>query len=183
MLRKVMKMHWSRHLLAIGIGLSSALVAQAGQGSCGDAVDAQGKVFYVVPEGDLVTREVTLTVPACGQGNVALSSSSGWRVESNTFFTKKENGQTRFIVIFQNPKGDNPNKFLTLRGSYLRGKNLAKYWGDLYTVTFPEGTPNQLQEVERLTHLHHYGTHAGGFAFKAEVPASEPTPAPSAIFE
>ena len=177
---------WSNRLAVLGVSLIGVATAQAAKAECGDSVDAQGKVFYVIPEGDLVTREVTLTVPACGQGSIVISSASGWRSETTTFFTKRHGDHTTFVVVFKDPQGDNPNRYLTFKGSYVRGKNLAKYWGDMYNLTLPETIQNKAVIVEGLlnTNLwHHYGSHAGGFAFKADVPppATE-TPAPS-IFE
>lgn len=164
---------WSQRFAVLGLSAIGAFGAHTAQAECGDSVDAQGKVFYVIPDGDLVKREVTLTVPACGQGAVVISSASGWRKETTTFFTKHHGGQTTFVVVFQDPQGDNPNHYLTLKGSYLRGKNLATYWGDLYKLTLPEGTPSNKQAMEKImdgNQWHHYGSHAGGFVFKADVP-------------
>jgi hypothetical protein len=186
-LRQKMSLVLSKRLLVLGFGLAAAISSHVARAdSCGESVDAPGKVFYVIPDGDLVAREVTLTVPACGEGAVVLSSASGWRTETTTFWSKEVAGRKVFVVVFQNPKGDNPNHYLVLKGSYIRGKNAAKYWGDMYTLTLPEGQGALLKDAQQFDSqsvLGHYGRHAGGFGFKAVVPQSEPelpVPAPQA---
>jgi hypothetical protein len=183
-LSRINSKEFSKRLFVLGFGLMAAVSSHAARAACGDTVDAKGKVFYVIPEGDLVSRAVTLTVPACGQGSVVLSSESGWRTETTTFWSKEVAGRKVFVVVFQNPKGDNPNHYLILKGSYIRGKNAAKYWGDMYKLTLPEGSSNLQNNVQQLVEestLHHFGHHAGGFGFKADVPAPTPAPAPTPV--
>ncbi len=183
-LRQTMSQVLSKRLLVLGLGFAATALSHVARAeSCGETVDAQGKVFYVIPDGDLVAREVTLTVPACGEGTVVLSSASGWRTETTTFWSNEVAGRKVFVVVFQNPKGDNPNHYLVLKGSYIRGKNAAKYWGDMYTLTLPEGQSGLMKDAQQFASqnmLTHYGRHAGGFGFKADVPqGQEPqTPAP-----
>lgn len=181
-LPRMMSKEWTKRLLVLGCGLAATVSSHAARAACGDTVDAKGKVFYVIPDGDLVQREVTLTVPACGQGSIVMSSESGWRAETTTFFTRERAGRKIFVVAFQNPQGDNPQKYLVLKGSYIRGKNAAKYWGDMYKLTLPEGESALQKDVAQFMDeqvLSHYGTHAGGFGFKADVPAQNPEPAPA----
>lgn len=185
MLRKAWSMQGFKQVIGFGFGVASMLAAQAAEAACGDLVDAPGKAFYVIPDGDLVTRELTLTVPECGQGAVALSSADGWRAETTKFYTRHHAGRTIFTAIFKNPMGDNPNHYLTLKGSYLRGKNMAKYWGDMYKTTLPGGMPlpPDIDGMLSVGDLHHHTRHAGGFAFKAEVPVSDPTPPSAPVFD
>jgi hypothetical protein len=180
---------WSKqgfkHVMGFGFVVASVLGAPAAQAACGDLIEAPGKVFYVIPDGDLVTRELTLTVPECGQGAVALSSADGWRAETTRFYTRHHAGRTIFTAIFKNPMGDNPKHYLTLKGSYLRGKNMAKYWGDMYKTTLPGSMPlpQDLDAVLSSEGLLPFTQHAGGFAFKADVPASDPTPPSAPVFD
>ncbi len=132
-----------------------------------ESVAAPGKVFYVNNNGELVKRELTLTVPARGEGEITLGNDN-WSASSNRFFTAKYHGRTVFYVIFSDV-GPN-HKEMLLRGTYLRGTNLAAYWGDVYFGHCAEG---QSLEACANTQDHHQGRqhwdHVGGFAFKAPV--------------
>ena len=152
-----------------------ACLALAGTAKAG-SVEAPGKVFYVDDAGVLVKRDVTLTVPERGEGEVGLSSSK-WTASTSRFFTAKYHGRTVFYVVFDDV-GPKHNSLL-LRGTYLRGSNLASYWGDMYTGHCPEGS--SLESCVNIAH--HQGQkhwdHAGGFYFKAPVNSdSQQSPAP-----
>jgi hypothetical protein len=166
----------AKRLSLIGCGFVALTASYAAHAACGDTVDAPGKVFYVIPDGDLVAREVTLTVPACGEGKVAISSPGGWRAETEYFKGTDVNGRKVFVIAFVNPQGDDPTKVLAFKGSYIRGKNMAKYWGDMFKFTLPPQGLSQKDIAQMLLDepVPHNLQHAGGFGFKAEVPAQEP---------
>lgn len=113
------------------------------------AVEVPGKVFYKMPAGELVQREVSLDVPARGQGKVILKSAHH-SLESHAFKTKKVNGRTIFSVLFLNPPGAPANTAMVLTGTYLRGSNYVAYYGDVYSKPFTEETQQTQIQGERL---------------------------------
>ena len=147
----------------------------AGSAKAGN-VAAPGAVFYVDATGELVKREVTLTVPEKGQGEVSLSSAK-WSASTTRFLTTKYHGRTVFYVVFDDvgPK----HKSLLLRGTYLRGSNLAAYWGDLYTGHCPEGVSLESCATAEGAAGRRHWDHVGGFHFKAPVTGGTPAPQPA----
>ncbi len=168
-----MLLKWAKPVLVFGTFTTLSAPSLFAAPACGDSVTAAGKVFYVVPEGNMVAREVSLSVPACGQGAVVISSASGWSVETEAFFVKKIHDRTIFYVAFQDPMGDDAHKFLLFKGTYLRGTNVAGYWGDMYDVVLPEGKIETPADAEKLAKMEEDGSvhHIGGFAFHAGVKA------------
>ena len=158
-----------------GMVFGSALALTLASTAKAESVAAPGKVFYVSNNGELVKRELTLTVPARGEGEVTLGNDN-WSASSSRFFTAKYHGRTVFYVVF-NDVGPN-HKQMLLRGSYIRGTNLAAYWGDVYFGHCPEGQSVQScantqdhQQDHQDDHKHggQHWDHVGGFAFKAPV--------------
>jgi hypothetical protein len=139
-------------------------------------VTAPGAVFYIDAAGELVKRDVTLTVPVQGQGEVSLSSAK-WSASTTRFLTTKYHGRTVFYVVFDDvgPK----HKSLLLRGTYLRGSNLAAYWGDMYTGHCPEGVSLESCAPAQGAGGHRHWDHVGGFHFKAPVTGGTPAPQPA----
>lgn len=95
------------------------------------AAPVDGEIFYVTPtSGDIAIRNVTLEVPSRGQGEVVLSATNfDWR--STDFWTTFENGKTIFNVAFKT-QFMNFKSTIVLKGTYLKGKNKIKYYGDFY---------------------------------------------------
>ncbi len=168
--------------LAIAIAGNSALAATGGNGS----VVADGGVFYKMPSGELITREASLEVPARGQGDVILRSGD-YSLTAHGFKSVHKGDRVVFYVVFVNPPGAPENFAVIYRGSYLRGSNGAKYWGDVYTKQFekPEdlagmtsasGIDNFLGDLEMTSdggNHHKPWHHAGGFWFAAKVGGSK----------
>jgi hypothetical protein len=89
-----------------------------------------GEVYYKLPSGELATRLVTLDVPSRGQGEVILSGKNfEWKTTKFKSFTKA--GQTLFIAAF-NTTFQNFKSTVILKGTYLKGSNQIKYYGDMY---------------------------------------------------
>lgn len=159
-------------VLACCLG-ATALQAEPSTGS----VVAGGAVFYKMPAGELVTREVTLEVPARGQGNVILRGDS-LEMIAHGFKTVRSHGRSVFYVVFLDPPGAPANTAVVYRGSYIRGAGKAVYWGDVFTKTF--STSGSLSDLTKNPGIESFvydletspedgseWRHNGGFWFKA----------------
>lgn len=116
------------------------------------SVEAIGRVFYKMPSGEIVDRDVTLVVPFRGQGQVKLLYSRGEAV-ADSFSTLKENDRTIFLVKFSRVPYAPPGTEMEFKGTYTRGTNKALYYGDI----FASGEANRNL------------VYTGGFFFKADV--------------
>ncbi|NDE15174.1 hypothetical protein EBZ80_09630 [bacterium] len=166
--------------LAIAIAGNGALAATHENGA--GSVIADGGVFYKMPSGELITRDASLEVPARGQGDVILRSGDH-ALTAHGFKSVHKGDRIVFYVVFLNPPGAPENFAVIYRGSYLRGSNGAKYWGDFYTKQFdkPEdlagmasasGIDNFLSDLETTGqggNDHKPWHHGGGFWFAAKV--------------
>lgn len=113
-----------------------------------NAAEVPGKVFYKMPNGELVQREVKLDVPPRGQGKVIFKSAHH-SLESHAFKTKKSHGRTIFSVLFLDPPGAPEHTAMVLTGTYMRGTNYVAYYGDIYSKTY-QGDKESLQGEQML---------------------------------
>ena len=117
-----------------------------------------------------------LEVPARGEGDVILKSqNSGFELIAKKFFTRKAKGKTTFYVVFdglKRPGSNGPETTMVLKGAYLRGSNMALYYGDIYKR---KGTPSEIInqkgffEGDFLNKRKGF-SYLGGFYFKSEIP-------------
>lgn len=117
-------------------------------GSIALAAEVPGKVFYKMPSGEMVKREVKLDVPARGQGKVIFKTTNH-NLESHAFKTKKAHGRTIFSVLFLDPPGAPEHTAMVLTGTYMRGTNYVVYYGDIYSKTY-DGDKQSLQGEQML---------------------------------
>jgi len=117
------------------------------------AAQVEGSIFYLKPDGEMATRDVTIDVPARGQGEVVLSG-NGFEWRSDNFWTVENKGRSIFYVSFQSEfRGQ---QFTTVfRGTYLRGTNQLRYYGDFYKKSGHEADFKNLSTYK----------HSGGFEF------------------
>ncbi len=146
-------------LIVIGLFLSFNLFAVEG-------VNADGKFFYRMPEGELVKRDASLFVPAMGMGKVVLTMGD-YTLESHAFKVVKKRGETKFFVLFLNPPMAPENTVMMLKGTYLRGSNKAVYYGNVYKG--PASGHHHLANFEKGHHGHSNLRYSGGFMFKKEI--------------
>jgi len=140
------------------------------------SVEAPGKVFYKMPDGSIVKRDVSLVVPAMGQGDVILKYGKDKEAKSAKFWTTKKFGKTTFNVLFKEIPGAPKDWAALYTGAYLRGTNAAYYYGDVYSIalTDVEALQNQSDSsdasgsldaaLDKVTRQY-----VGGFGFKAEI--------------
>jgi hypothetical protein len=119
-------------------------------------------VKYVMPSGELVSREVSLQVPARGQGEIVLKGGEQ-QVATTKFRTKKAHGRTIFAVAFDNPPGAPEGSTAVFTGTYMRGTNQAIYYGDVYLVTKTDSASDVIEDAWRGRGV----THKAGFYFEA----------------
>jgi hypothetical protein len=138
-------------------------------------VEAPGQFFYKMPSGEIVRRDTILVVPMKGQGEVSFKTATK-NVKAKQFWTEHNAGRTIFYVAIENPPGAPENTSMILEGSYIRGTNLALYYGDVYQKTGTEQRPSDLvpEKFRNSKQIHYFRKltgykYAGGFVFKAEV--------------
>jgi hypothetical protein len=134
-----------------------------------EAVETNGKVFYKMPNGELVKREVTLILPSKGEGDVILRSGDH-EVVAHHYFSKEKNGRIVFTICFPSHHGE-ANEMKVFRGTYVRGTNKAIYYGDIFKMKH-EG--HDFQNIQsRLESMDEHGDHeityTGGFGFKKDI--------------
>ncbi len=96
------------------------------------ATPVDGVLSYKLPSGDLITRKVTLEVPARGQGEVKLTGDSFvWK--SNNFKSYETLNRKVFSVVFDT-EFENQKSKVILKGTYLKGSNYLIYSGDVYKI-------------------------------------------------
>ena len=145
------------------------------------ATEVAGKIFYATPEDELAVREMTLEVPARGEGEVVLRGEKvEWRTDK--FHSHEENGRKVFVADFDVER-NGKKKVLSFRGTYIRTADQVLYYGDFYKVHKCEGhkPPQDGQQPPHGRHPHknhhdqkpprhghgHHGhqKHLGGFYF------------------
>lgn len=142
-----------------------ASVAALSSTALAESVTAPGHVVYKMPSGELVTRNVSLEVPARGEGDVFLIAGDQ-KVKAEAFKSMTLNGRTIFAVLFLNPPGAPTGTADIYLGTYMRGTNEAIYYGDIYKKTVQADGMFD----ENWDDVTHGVTHVGGFHFSAPVP-------------
>ena len=113
------------------------------------ATEVTGKIFYATPDDELAVREMTLEVPARGEGEVILR---GEKVEWKTdkFHSFDENGRKVFVADFDVER-NGQKKVLSFRGTYIKTADQILYYGDFYKVKKCQG-PKPPQDGHRPPH-------------------------------
>ena len=131
------------------------------------SVEAPGVVFYKHPDGNIVHRKAALLVPERGQGKVVLKA-GGKSADGAAFATKKRQGRTVFSVVWTDLPGAPKDTAVLLRGTYLRGKNVASWYGDMLSRKIDparrEASVKEILESDDETLAY-----VGGFGFSAKV--------------
>ncbi len=152
------------------VGLIGSLIASGSYALASEDVSsviAQGSVAYKMPSGELVSREVSLEVPARGQGEVVLRSGD-WEVRTTNFKSGELHGRKVFVVSFENVPGAPAGTKAVYHGTYMRGTNRAIYYGDVWATAASEEEQQSNQEFELSLDTAKL-THVGGFYFATEI--------------
>ena len=91
-----------------------------------ESVTAPGKVFYKMPGGEIVKRNVSLSVPARGQGDVTLTAGD-FELTADRFFTRRSAGRSIFYVVFKDIPQAPEGTTAVYKGTYTRGSNNVPY--------------------------------------------------------
>ncbi len=108
-------------------------------------VEIEGNILYKLPNGDLVQRDVLMSVPPRGEGIVTLSG-NGFSWSTEDFGSYETNDKIVFWALFENDFMGRDSKIL-FRGSYMRGNNLIVYYGDMYKVNNDEESEEDFRYI------------------------------------
>jgi|GEM_PF-2931562 len=139
-----------------------AFIALSLSASFAFATPVDGTLFYKLPSGDIANRDVTLEVPARGQGEVVLS---GQNFEWNTtdFWSKKtDQGTVMFYAVFR-PEFMDKKSTIVLKGTYVNGNGRVLYYGNFYKRDGHEAFDKDFSDFK-------FG---GGFMFDYTAPTTE----------
>ena len=119
---------------------------------------ADGYLQYKMPSGEIVQRSVSLEVPSRGQGEVVLIGNQ--EIVAKRFWSERSEGRTIFNIMFDQFPGANDGDLAVFKGTYVRGSNLASYYGDIFK--YKKGSTNKdIRKTE--------GTYIAGFWFQADI--------------
>ena len=126
--------------------------------SQGRLVEADGKIFFKNNQGVIEKFDAALNVPRKGEGEITLRV--GDKIYSTPNFSiRKRSGRTILYVVFEkNKQLFGHSKKVVFKGTYVRGSNLAVYYGDFFT-------PVHKKMKKDGPHKREY-RYLGGFAFK-----------------
>lgn len=137
-------------------------------------IEADGALIYKSTQGTLDKLGAVLSLPARGQGDIYLTIDGKAPLKADRFFSEKKNGRTLFYVVFKKNHFDDvdfkrdqsslDHQLLVFVGTYLRGSNLALYYGDIFFGSNRE--IRLLQSGDRSDNSFNY---VGGFKFFAPV--------------
>ena len=136
------------------------------------ALEIPGKVFYSIKKtGNIVSRDMILDLPMRGQGDIVLRSTSrNFSIKAKKSFTKRKRGQKTFYIAYTMKAPDSvggQKSAMVLKGTYLRGKNLATYYGDIYSKKIKD--EQELEGLEEKEDCLEGYQFKGGFSFEIEV--------------
>lgn len=178
----------TRFALSAFISLPMVYAANSQQidGDGTTSVLADGKVFYKMPStGAIVKRDVQLSVPSQGKGDVVLyvksssaeDSSTVAMIKADDFFSTHHNGRVVFYVVFKNPPHSPANTMKVFRGTYVRGTNVAIYSGEVFSRTYSSERSMRMVFTKDIIEFKTFDkvpskfSYKAGFWFKAQVPA------------
>ena len=116
------------------------------------AKPVEGTMTYKLPSGELATRDVTIDVPAKGQGEVSLNGKSfTWKTKKFGSFTRKN--QTTFWSAFKSEYNNKKFTYLFV-GTYLKGSNKLIYAGNYYKK---KGHSFNLVDIKNIKKMKHVG--------------------------
>ena len=149
----------------------TALMMTIGTAAYAGSVEAPGKVFYKMPAGEIVSRNLSIVVPERGQGDVILKAGDK-EFKADRFFTREANQAKIFYVILSEFPGATPGDIAVYRGVYTRGSNLAIYYGNVFVGKSTQYSDDGLHELLSIGENSDF-KYAAGFYFSAKVPAEE----------
>ncbi len=144
----------------------TALLTFASATVVAQSIEAPGRVFYKMPNGEIVKREVALKIPARGQGDVVLIGQQ--ELVADKFFNKEIAGRTVFYVVFTDFPGAESGQKSVFRGTYTRGTNKAIYYGDVFIVS-PEHMPESDEDMHVMMSQNHNAKYVAGFYFSVDI--------------
>ena len=119
--------------------------------------------------------DATLIVPRMGDGLIELSF-AGHNYVTENFFSRKVNGRVVFYVVFSNENCDGSVEKMSMMGTYVRGNNVAVYYGDIFKKTYSATAVKTPLSLDGIRDLFKKANWWGGFYFEAPVPPPADAP-------
>ena len=95
-----------------------------------------------------------------GQGDVVLTAGET-KVKAHAFKAVKQGNRTIFAVVFLDPPGAPKKTAAGFMGTYMRGSNLAVYYGDIYAKKYEDGRSSEVASNLMKSILHEDGQCSG----------------------
>ena len=121
-------------------------------------VEADGKIFFKNKKSAIETLDASLNVPAKGEGEIVLQIGDKTYKTSNFSVRKKSERTILYVVFDKNQKLFGENKRIVFKGTYVRGTNLALYYGSFF-ISKMSRLRGKLRKEREYKYL-------GGFVFK-----------------
>ena len=136
------------------------------------ALEIPGKVFYSIKRtGDIVARDMILDLPEDRKGKIVVRSPSrNFSLEVKKSFTKRKRGQDNFYLAHTMKAPDSvggQKSAMIFKGTYLKGKNLITYYGDIYSKQIKD--ESELNGLELKEDCLEGFEFKGGFSFEVEI--------------
>jgi hypothetical protein len=133
------------------------------------AWEVPGKMFYKMPDEQLVFRDMTMVKEEQNDHKIVLRGKNS-EIVSDHIHSKEVHGRKVLTIVFKNVPHAK-NKIMILTGTYLRGTNGGLYYGDIYVKAKGSDDDLSLKSLATLDFTgHHPGPDdvrfVGGFKFK-----------------
>lgn len=132
--------------------------------------ESVGKMFYKDETNKISKSDVSLYYDSEGDGGIRINCEKHGEMLAEAIIVKRSAGRPVVYLVFPNPKsseieGKEEHTKLVLKGTYLKGENMAIYYGDFFEVSgHHEFTGDELGG--------HSWNYLGGFGFKNVTPMS-----------
>ena len=151
--------------------LASILLLFLSMGSV-SALEIPGKVFYSIKRtGDVVSRDMILDLPEDRKGKIVVRAQGmNFSLEAKKSFTRVKRGKETFYLATTMKAPDfagGQKSAMVFKGTYLKGKNVIKYYGDVYSKNIED--ENELDGIESKEDCLEGYEFKGGFSFEAEI--------------
>ena len=136
------------------------------------ALEIPGKVFYSIKRtGDVVSRDMILDMPEGRKGKIVVRAQGmNFSLEAKKAFTRSKRGQDTFYLATTMKAPDfagGQKSAMIFKGTYLKGQNVIKYYGDVYSKNIED--ENEIDGIEEKEDCLEGYEFKGGFSFESEI--------------
>ncbi len=136
------------------------------------ALEIPGKVFYSIKRtGDVVSRDMILDMSEGRNGKIVVRAAEmNFSLEAKKSFTRSKRGKDTFYLATTMKAPDfagGQKSAMVFKGTYLKGKNVIKYYGDVYSKNIED--EKELNGIETKEDCLEGYEFKGGFSFEAQI--------------